>query len=286
MKNLFIFFQLIHSICNQLYKFYISKEDGLRKFTLQFIPILIYVYLNAVCVGEKKSCRSVETLLISMYNVEVSNDDGSEKVVSFRMPVLAQASIYHEEKCLNAIDLRRYEENCNRDIKWGPFPQIESINASNRMKVLTALMFFYNQQLCKLQKTALLHLCRVASQMVNQGFSSNTKSSIIPNDKDYKSPLAKDKDKNRQFLKTTIVPRIPMTSSFLLELAHAIYFAMFNDFGTVAIKTMEDIHHRGTFEMYTDLILVTNAVRNSLHQNPSGEFLYFFVKYGLVRFLF
>lgn len=243
----------------------------MRKFTLQFIPILIYVYLNAVCVGDKNNCRSVETLLISMYNVEVSNDDGSEKVVSFRMPVLAQASIYHEEKCLNAIDLRRYEENCNRDIKWGPFPQIESINASNRMKVLTALLFFYNQQLCKLQKTALLHLCRVASQMVNQGFSSTTKPNVIPNGKDYKSPLMNDRLSAK-----TIVPRIPMTSSFLLELAHAIYFAMFNDFGTVAIQTMDDIHHRGTFEMYTDLILVTNAVRNSLHQNPSGEFFYYF----------
>ncbi|KAL5287813.1 FAM126B family protein [Megaselia abdita] len=259
--------ELIHSICNQLYKFYISKEDGLRKFTLQFIPILIYVYLNAVCVGDKNNCRSVETLLISMYNVEVSNDDGSEKVVSFRMPVLAQASIYHEEKCLNAFDLRRYEENCNRDIKWGPFPQMESINASNRMKVLTALLFFYNQQLCKLQKTALLHLCRVASQMVNQGFSSTTKTNVIPNGRDYKSPLLND----HRLSAKTIVPRIPMTSSFLLELAHAIYFAMFNDFGTVAIQTMEDIHQRGTFEMYTDLILVTNAVRNSLHQNPSGQ---------------
>ena len=46
--------------------------------------------------GDKKGCRSIETLLICIYNIEVSADDGSPKVVSFRMPVLAQASIYHE----------------------------------------------------------------------------------------------------------------------------------------------------------------------------------------------
>lgn len=65
--------------------------------------------------------------------------------------------------------------------------------------------------------------------------------------------------------------RIPLTSSFLVELIHAIYFAMFNGFGTVAIQTLEDIHNRACFEMYTELILVTSAVRNSLHANPSGQ---------------
>lgn len=68
----------------------------MRRFTLQFIPILIYLYLNSVSQGDKKSCRSIETLLISIYNIEVSNEDGQPKIVSFRMPVLAQTSIYHE----------------------------------------------------------------------------------------------------------------------------------------------------------------------------------------------
>lgn len=69
----------------------------------------------------------------------------------------------------------------------------------------------------------------------------------------------------------SIIPRIPLSSSFLVELVHAIYFAMFNGFGTVAIQTLDDIHHRACFEMYTELILVTSAVRNSLHANPSGQ---------------
>lgn len=46
---------------------------------------------------------------------------------------------------------------------------------------------------------------------------------------------------------------------------------MFNGYGTIAIQTLDDIHNRATYEMYTELILVTSAVRNSLHANPSGQ---------------
>jgi len=52
---------------------------------------------------------------------------------------------------------------------------------------------------------------------------------------------------------------------------HAIYFAMFNGFGTIAIQTLDDIHNRAIYEMYSEVILVTSAVRNSLHANPSGQ---------------
>lgn len=210
--------------------------------------------------GDKKNCRSVETLLISIYNIEVSNDDGQPKIVSFRMPVLAQASIYHEEKNLHPTDLRRWEENSNKDVKWGPLPQIEQLNAQNRLKVLTAILFAYNQQLSLIHKPSLYHLCRVSSQIVNQGFSKvghahrssygqDPNSSIVP------KPL----------------PRIPVGSKFLLEILHATYFAMFNEFASVAIQTVDDIHHRACYEMCPDVILVTNAIKNSLHANPSGK---------------
>lgn len=43
-----------------------------------------------------KNCRSVETLLIGLYNREVVDENGQSRVMSFRLPSLAQASIYHE----------------------------------------------------------------------------------------------------------------------------------------------------------------------------------------------
>lgn len=202
-------------------------------------------------------------LLIVIYNIEISNEDGQPRVVSFRMPVLAQASIYHEEKSLHATDLRRWEENSNRDVSWGPMPEVEHLNAQNRLKVMTALMFVYNQQLSQIQKPALYHLCRTASQLVNQGFSRVGHA--------HRSSYGSDPNATTAMRP---LPRIPVSGPFLLELLQAVYFAMFNEFASVAIQTIEDIHNRACYEMFPDTILVTNAVKNSLHVNPSGESCY------------
>uniref|UniRef100_A0ABK9NGG7 Hyccin n=1 Tax=Glossina morsitans morsitans TaxID=37546 RepID=A0ABK9NGG7_GLOMM len=251
---------LVHDICQQLLTFYRSSEKALHKFPLQFIPVLIYTYLHAVANGDKKGVRSLESLLICIYNGEVSTEDGGQKVVQFRMPILAHASVYHEEKNLPITDLKRWEENCNREVKWGPHPSIEAITSYNRLKIMTALLFCYNQQVSQTQKSALIHLCRVTSQLVNEGFASKTT---------YAHRVSYGSDQS--LMSKTMSPRIPLSSAFLVELVHAIYFAMFNGFGTVAIQTLEEIHNRACFEMYTELILITSAVRNSLHANPSGQ---------------
>lgn len=249
--------QILHSVCNQLFSYYRSNEPELKRFTLQFIPTLIYTYLNAVAQGDKKSCRCIETLLLGIYNIEVSTDDGQPKVISFRMPILAQASIYHQEKSLNSYDLRRWEENSNKEVNWGPLPQIESVNAQNRLKIITAVMFAYNQQLNLIPKSSLYNMCRIASQLVNQGFGKYGHA--------HRSSYGSDAS-----ITSKPLPRIPMSTEFLLELIHATYFAMFNEFASIAIQAVDDIHNRACYELYADVILVTNSIKNSFIANPAG----------------
>lgn len=257
----FCWLQLIHSVCHQLCSFYRSADAALRQFTLQFLPSLIYAYLNTVAQGDKKSCRSVETLLIYVYNVEISTEDGQERRVAFRMPVLAQASCYHEPRQLAASDLRRWEENGSKDVQWGPLQPVEVINAQNRLKVMTALLFVYNQQVALCEKPALGHLCRAASLLAAQGFAPRPGHA-------HRQSYGADP---AQAIAPKPLPRIPVSGPFLVELLHAVYFAMFNDFGTLAMQAVEDIHQRGGYELMTDVILVSNAVRNSLHANPAGK---------------
>lgn len=240
----------------------------LRRFTLQFLPIIVYNYLNAVSQGDKRGSRHIETLLIAIYNIEISNDDDSQaKVISFRMPILAQASIYHEEKSLHPTDLRRWEENCNKKVNWGPLPHVEHLNAQNRLKVITALLFVYNQQLSQIQKPTLYHLCRIASQLVNQGFAKFERPHrSYGSANDFHNPVV-----DASIPTSKALPRVPVSAEMLLELTHAAYFVMFNEFASVAIRTIKDIHRRACFEMLPSVILVTGAVKNSLHANPSGE---------------
>lgn len=248
-------------------------------FSIQFIPDFIYLYLNAVATpGEKQNYRCVETLLLCAYNFEVCNDKGALSSVSFRMPVLAQASIYHEERNLHASDLKRWEENGSKEISWRATTQIYKITAQNRLSVMAALIFIFNQQLSSIQKAALYHLCKTSSKLVSQGFAKHGHSyrasygSDPLNNTMASASIASSTSSTPNTAKQN--PRIPMSQPFLVELLHAIYFAMFNEFASAAIQAVDDIHNRACFELFSDVILVTSAIKNSLQANPSGaEFL-------------
>ncbi|KAJ8917409.1 hypothetical protein NQ315_005455, partial [Exocentrus adspersus] len=55
---------LIDGICQQLLNFYRSGEEHLKKFAMQFIPTLVFLHLS------DKSNSAVQTLLVSLYNLE------------------------------------------------------------------------------------------------------------------------------------------------------------------------------------------------------------------------
>lgn len=248
--------QMLENVCTQLFSFYRSKETELQLFALQFLPSLIYAYLSTVAKGDKRTFRCIETLLIGLYNYEVMDENGKAKVVSFRLPSLAQASIYHEPlslapQFLTESALRRWEECNTKLVNWGPMQQVEGLNAQNRLKVMTALLFVYNRQLSLLPKMALRDLCISASSLVKQGFSTPNKSD---------GPT-----------KQATVQRIPVSSHFLLELVQGAYFAMFNEFYTLALQAVNDIDRRASYELLPDVMLVTGAVINSLQSNPSGQ---------------
>lgn len=60
------------------------------------------------------------------------------------------------------------------------------------------------------------------------------------------------------------------------------YFAMFNEFYTLALQAVKDIDHRAQYELYPDVMLVTSAVINSLKDNPAGkQYLHNIISYYL-----
>ncbi|KAJ2952761.1 hypothetical protein O0L34_g7120 [Tuta absoluta] len=251
MENESQYEEILENVCTQLFSFYRSKEVELQRFTLQFVPTLIYTYLSSVVQTNKKTYRCVETLLIGIYNCEVVDEAGKPKTVSFRLPSLAQASIYHEPSSLGAqflteSALRRWEECNTKLVRWGPLPQVEVLHASNRLKVMSALLFIYNRHLSVLPKLALRHFCIAASRIVTQGFGKK-----IPGQKS--------------------TPRIPVSSHCMLELVHGAYFAMFNDFYTLALQAVKDVDRRAQYELMPEVMLVTSAVINSLKNSSTGQ---------------
>ncbi|CAB0012474.1 unnamed protein product [Nesidiocoris tenuis] len=256
---------LVDNVCTTLFGFYRSKEIELKRFTLVFLPTLIYVYLNAVAHGEKKTCRGIEALLVGLYNLEAVDESCQAQNISFRLPSLAQASLYHEPMSLAPASLtesalRRLEECNTKLVRWGPLTQLEKIIPQNRLTVMTALLFIYNQHISCFQKHSLEQLCKVVSKLVTQGFNKPGKrisysSTDVPR----------------------VLPRIPVSSQLLLEILHCLYFSVFNGDSVLALQAVEEVHHRACYQGYTDVMLVTNAIKNNrasrsgqITDNPMG----------------
>lgn len=192
------------------------------------------------------------------------------------MPVLAQPSIYHEEKNLHASDLKRYEENINKVITWKITQQVTKLIAQNRLDVMASLMYIFNQQISLIPKSAFYHLCKNSSKLAAQGYTKYGHSyrASYGNEPMNTSISSASSVSSSAPNKVTGPPRILLSQQLSLELLHAVYFAMFNEFASVAIQAVDDIHTRACYELFSDVILVTNAIKNSLQANPSGEFLF------------
>lgn len=94
---------------------------------------------------------------------------GQPRIISFRVPSIAQSSIFHDSSTLEPSfiaenSLRRWEECNTKLVNWGPLPQVESLNAQNRQRVVTALLFLYNQQIANVSVQGIEHSCRAISR--------------------------------------------------------------------------------------------------------------------------
>ncbi|KAL1514188.1 hypothetical protein ABEB36_003484 [Hypothenemus hampei] len=248
---------VIYSICQQLLNFYKSQEPQLRRFAMQFIPILIYFHLS------DKSCSAVQTLLVSLYNLEVVATKGQPRTLSFRIPSVAQSSIYHNSDTLDRAfiaesSLRRWEECNTKLVSWGPLPQIENFNAQNRQRALTALIFLYNQQIANVITQGIEFTCKGISRLVTQGFNSNASSG--------RSSITSDSSLHQQSCNN--LSRIQVSSPLLIELLHIVYHGALrcpNNAG----QALHDIIQRATYEIFPDVLLVGNAIKNLLQHSPS-----------------
>lgn len=74
--------QLLEPVCHQLFELYRSSEDRLRRFTLQFLPELVWVYLRITASRDRQSNGCIEALLLGIYNLVGVNPptcSGSER---------------------------------------------------------------------------------------------------------------------------------------------------------------------------------------------------------------
>lgn len=236
---------LLEPVCHQLFEFYRSGEPRLQRFTLQFLPELVWSYLS-VTAGRDPHCSGcIEALLLGIYNLEIVDKDGQSKVLSFTIPSLSKPSIYHEPSSIGSLALTEgalANHGLSRVVYSGPHLQRETFTAQNRFEVLTFLLLCYNASLSYMSSSSLQSLCQLSSRVSICGYPRQQV-------RRYKG----------------ISSRLMVTSEFLVQLITGIHFALCNGEVELGSRALEDVLYRAQLELFPEALLVGNAIKSSLH---------------------
>nr|XP_009682568.1 PREDICTED: protein FAM126B isoform X3 [Struthio camelus australis] len=204
--------ELLEPVCHQLFELYRSSEVRLKRFTLQFLPELIWVYLRLTASRDRQSNGCIEALLLGIYNLEIADKDGNNKVLSFTIPSLSKPSIYHEPSTIGSMALTEgalCQHDLIRVVYSDLHPQRETFTAQNRLCV--------------------------------SGFPRQ-------HEKHWKEHCG----------------RVVLDPDFMVQLLTGVYYAIYNGQWDLGQEVLEDIIYRAQLELYSQPLLVANAMKNSL----------------------
>ncbi|KAK6484963.1 protein FAM126B-like isoform X2 [Huso huso] len=244
--------ELLEPMCHQLFELYRSSEVKLKRFTLQFLPELVWVYLRVTASRDRQSNGCIEALLLGIYNLEIVDKDGNNKLLSFTIPSLSKPSIYHEPSSLGSMALTEgalCQHDLIRVVYSDMHPQRETFTAQNRFDVLRFLMLCYNSAVVFMPPSSYQSVCRMCSRLCVCGFPRQQQ-------KPWKE----------------LCGRVILDPEFMVQMLTAVYHAIFNGEWDLGREALEDIVYRAQLELYSQPLLVANAIKSSLPVNaPDGS---------------
>uniref|UniRef100_A0A3Q4H5V2 Hyccin PI4KA lipid kinase complex subunit 1 n=1 Tax=Neolamprologus brichardi TaxID=32507 RepID=A0A3Q4H5V2_NEOBR len=219
---------LLEPVCHQLFEFYRSGEPQLQRFTLQFLPELLWSLLSVSAARDPHTSGCIEALLLGIYNLEIVDKDGQSKVLSFTVPSLSKPSVYHEPSTIGSMALTEgalANHGLSRVVYSGPHLQRETFTAQNRMSVSSLMCFYWlSTRVC---------ICGYPRQQMRRYKGINT--------------------------------RLTVTSEFLVQLITGIHYALCNGEVDLGSKALDDVLYRAQLELFPEALLVGNAIKSSLH---------------------
>ncbi|XP_077583627.1 hyccin 2 isoform X3 [Stigmatopora nigra] len=243
--------ELLEPVCHQLFELYRSSEQRLRRFTMQFLPELVWVYLRVTASRDRQSNGCIEALLLGIYNLEIVDKDGNSKLLSFTIPSLSKPSIYHEPSSLGSMALTEgalCQHDLIRVVYSGLHPQRETFTAQNRFEVLCFLMLCYNSSVVYMPLSSYQSVCRMSSRLCVCGFP-----------------------RQQQKLWREPFNRVLLDPEFMVQMLTAVYHAIYNGEWEMGREALEDLLYRAQLELYSQPLLLGNAMKNSLPESAPNE---------------
>ncbi|XP_075536906.1 PI4KA lipid kinase complex subunit hyccin [Dermacentor variabilis] len=249
----------LEPLCEQLFIFFQAQEEALRQFAHFFLPCVIGNYLSSVHRRDlRKSLNCLEILLLGAYNLQILDHEGKPATTLYHIPSISKPSIYHEPISLPQPQLTENMlsklEHGEGKATQGPYLAVDSLSASNRLHVAMVLMRVYNQSISTMPQASRASFCKMCSRVVNQGTLETVRRMSFDSS-----------------LPGSFAPRVNLNSQVLLEMLQAIYYSMFNGLFALAHQALNDIHRRAMQQMYSDVLVVTSAIKNSLMASQCGQ---------------
>ncbi|KAL7882071.1 hypothetical protein AOLI_G00089200 [Acnodon oligacanthus] len=243
--------ELLEPVCHQLFELYRNSDDRLRRFTLQFLPELVWMYLRLTASRNRQSNGCIEALLLGIYNLEIVDKEGNSKLLSFTIPSLSKPSVYHEPSSLGSMALTEgalCQHDLIRVVYSGLHPQRETFTAQNRFEVLCFLMLCYNSAVVYMPPSSYEAACRMSSRLCVCGFPRQQQ-------KMWREPCN----------------RVVLDAEFMVQMLTAVYHAIYNGEWDLGREALDDILYRAQLELYSEPLLLGNAMKNSLPDSaPDG----------------
>uniref|UniRef100_A0A3B3WEG2 Family with sequence similarity 126 member A n=1 Tax=Poecilia mexicana TaxID=48701 RepID=A0A3B3WEG2_9TELE len=239
---------LLEPVCHQLFEFYRSGVPQLQRFTLQFLPELLWSLLSVSAARDPHTSGCIEALLLGIYNLEIVDKDGQSKILSFTVPSLSKPSVYHEPSAIGSIALTEgalANHGLSRVVYSGPHLQRETFTAQNRFEVLTFLLLCYNAALSYMTPASLQSLCQLSSSICGYPRQQMRR---------YKG----------------ISTRLTVTSEFLVQLITGIHYALSNGEAELGSKALDDVLYRAQLELFPEALLVGSSLHSAALKSKEG----------------
>uniref|UniRef100_A0A5S6QYX6 Hyccin n=1 Tax=Trichuris muris TaxID=70415 RepID=A0A5S6QYX6_TRIMR len=253
-------------VCGELLNFY-HQGTACRELSLQLLPVLIECYLFCRARGQSERSVAVGTLLLTIYNCELQSTGEMAKGDVVRLVPATFPSIYNREPSaivanegLTEKELARLNLEGGVQCQTGSFAPASSLVTGNRFIILTYLIKVYNDHMQRYSNASVESFCRMCHRLCRSGYEFPSLEIIkIKLDTGRKSQqccsLLED---------CTSGPRIGLSPYFLCECLNGVVHALYNRCYQVALVTLESIHLRAKYELYPEVLLITNATLNTM----------------------
>ncbi|CAF2221465.1 unnamed protein product [Rotaria magnacalcarata] len=256
--------EYVSSICDQLFSLYHDVQH--RLFVLQFLPSFVAAYydvlyhhrhLESIDAKTEDVCSTIDTFLVSLYNLTVMDDEHNEKTSEFRIPNLTLPSIYHTPNSdhyaptpLTQQAISKHEQKCEA-IRLPSFAPFDSINGTTKEQMVWFLLIQYGTNVSSMDKYSRQSYIRMSKKLLGQGFSFNgakqskTQSVLPPDGR-----------------------RIRVSSRIMSEILGTLFYFKFNTSDREVDECLHLLKHRAEYEMYADVLLMTESM-DYLHEFES-----------------